>query len=375
MKDSIRYVGLDVHAKTISVAVAVEGGGEALAMGTIPNTPEAVARLVKKLGDRRTLRVCYEAGPCGYVLFRQLTKMGVHCVVVAPSLIPVRAGDRVKTDKRDALKLARLYRAGELTAVWVPDDAHEALRDLVRAREAAKKDQGRARQRLSKFLLRQGRQVPGMKAWSKAHGLWLATQKFTHFAHEAVFTDYRHEVEHADERIKRLESAIEEAFEAASAQTRALTAALQALRGVSKITAVTIATEVGQMSRFDKASQLMSYSGDVPSEHTTGDRVRRGAITRTGNAHLRRVLGEAAHAYRYRPSIGPAHRKRMAGLSAACTGIAWKAQHRLHDRYRRLSLAGKPKGKVLVAVARELVGFIWALGLQAERELNEKKAA
>jgi transposase len=375
-KNSIRYVGLDVHANSISVAVADEGTDAVIPMGMIPNTPNAIARLVKMLGEPRMLRVCYEAGPCGYVVFRQLSKMGVSCVVVAPGLIPVKATDRIKTDKRDAIKLARLFRAGELTAVWVPDDALEALRDLVRAREAAKEDETRARHRLTKFLLRIGRHRPvKMKTTGKAFAAWLDQQKFEHVAHASVFNDYRHELQHATERIKRLENAIVQALAQASEQIQTLTAALQALRGVSTITAVTIATEVGQMSRFRKPSQVMSYSGDVPSEHSSGGKIRRGAITKTGNAHLRRIIGEAAHAYRFRPNIGKAHRKRSEGLSEACKEIAWKAQTRLHDRFRHLTAVGKPQGKALVAVARELMGFAWAIGIEVERELATKRAA
>jgi transposase len=372
MKKSIRFVGMDVHAETIAVAVADDG--EVRSLGMIPNRPEYVRKLVKKLGDPRTLRVCYEAGPCGYVLYWQLTKLGVHCDVVAPTLIPVKSGDRVKTDKRDAKKLARLHRAGELTPVWVPDGAHEALRDLVRAREAAKKDQLRARHRLSKFLLRQGRRKPvGVKSWTQKHEQWLKIQKFEHRAQEVTFLDYLHEVEHAGERIVRLERAIDEAVEAAPEEIRAVVAALQALRGVAKVTSATIVAEVGKLSRFEKPPQLMSYSGTVSSENSTGERVRRGAITKAGNAHLRRVLGQAAWAYRHRPSKGYDLKKRQEGLSEEVKEIAWKAQHRLHSRYRHLTNKGKEHGKVITAISRELLGFIWAIGVTVER--NQETAA
>jgi len=376
MKKSIRYVGLDVHAETISVAVADEDG-EVLSLGKIPNMPQYISKLVKKLRvGGKTIRVCYEAGPCGYVVYWQLTKLGVHCDVVAPTLIPVKSGDRVKTDKRDAKKLARLYRAGELTPVWVPDNAHEALRDLVRAREAAKKDQLRARHRLGKFLLRRGRRKPvGVKSWTQKHERWLKTQKFEHRAQEVTFLDYLHEVEHVHERIGRLEHAIDEAIGAAPEEIRAVVAALQALRGVAKVTSATIVAEVGKLSRFDKPPQLMSYSGTVPSENSSGDRVRRGSITKAGNAHLRRVLGQAAWAYRHRPSRGADLKRRQEGLSDEVKEIAWKAQHRLHSRYWTLTNKGKDNRKVVTAIGRELLGFIWSIGVTVERQQARKAAA
>ncbi len=366
-KDS-RFVGLDVHAATIAVAVA-EPGGEVRGLGTIPNTPEALRRLVKKLGAASHLRVCYEAGPTGYVLYRQLTQLGVHCDVVAPTLVPTTAGDRVKTDRRDALKLARSYRSGDLTAVWVPDEAHEALRDLVRAREAATKDLLRARHRLGKFLLRHGRRPPGgIKAWTGKHHAWLKTLHFGHLAQDATVLDYRSEVEHARERVARLEAAIEQALAGTSEQMRAVIAALQALRGLARLAATTIVTEVGPLSRFARPRQLMGYSGAVPREWSSGPKTRRGGITKTGNSHLRRIVIEAAWSYRHRPAVGPTLRRRQAGLSEEIKAIAWKAQHRLHTRYRRLVAKDKPKPQVITAVARELLGFIWAIGVHVERD-------
>jgi len=371
MKKSIRYVGLDVHAETIAVAVADEDG-EVLSLGKLPNRPQYIAKLMKKLRkDRQTLRVCYEAGPCGYALYWQLTGMGVECEVIAPTLIPVKSGDRVKTDRRDAKKLARLYRAGELTAVWVPDAEHEALRDLVRAREAAKRDQLRARHRLAKFLLRRDvRRPEKMGRWTTKHRQWLGSLKFAHPAQEATFLDYLHEVDHAADRLVRLERAIDEAIERTPRELRALIAGLQALRGVAKITATTIAVEVGRLSRFAKAPELMSYSGTVPSEHSSGGRTRRGAITKAGNAHLRRVIGEAAFSYRFRPNVGVGLRKRQEGLSEEVKSIAWKAQHRLYERTRHLTNQGKEHQKTVTAVGRELLGFVWAIGVQVEREVT-----
>lgn len=368
MEKDNRFVGLDVHAETIAVAVA-EPGGEVRTLGTIPNTPDAVRRLITKLGAREQLRVCYEAGPTGYVLYRQLTQLGVRCVVVAPTLVPVKAGDRVKTDRRDAEKLARSYRSDDLTAVWVPDAAHEAVRDLVRAREAAKRDQLRARHRLSKFLLRHGRRVPaGITAWGATHCAWVKTVRFEQPAQEATLVDYVSEVDHATERIARLEQALGAVVATAPPAMRAVIAALQALRGVAALGAVTLVTEVGQFARFAHPRELMGYSGAVPSERSSGPTTRRGAITKTGNAHLRRILLEAAHAYRHRPMVGSTLHARQRGLSEEVKAIAWKAQHRLHARYRQLTAKGKPAPKVVTAVGRELLGFIWAIGVHVERQ-------
>ena len=371
----VRWVGLDVHAETIAVAVA-EGVSEVRSVGVIPNRPEAVRRLVKQLGGPQGLRVCYEAGPTGYVLYWQLTALGVVCEVVAPTLVPVRPGERVKTDRRDARKLTGSYRAGELTPVWVPDPAHEALRDLVRAREAARRDQLRARHRLGKFLLRQGRRVPeGVRVWSQRHQQWLGTVQFEHRAQEATFLDYRHEVEHAGQRIERLERALDEAVRAAPEALRAIINALQALRGIAQVSATTIAVEVGRFSRFRSPRQLMGYSGVVPREHSSGSRVRRGAITKTGNAHLRRILVEAAWSYRHRPALGRRLQERQTRVGEPICQLAWKAQHRLHQRYRMLTARGKPKGQVVTAVARELLGFIWAIGVEVEQGQASRRAA
>ena len=373
MEKDIRHVGFDVDSEKIAVAVA-EPGGEVRSLGAIPYTDESVRRLIKKLGPASRLRVCYEAGPHGYGLYWQLAKLGVHCDVVAPTLVPVKSGDRVKTNRRDAEKLARCYRSGDLTAVWVPDAAHEALRDLVRAREVAKKDQLRARHRLGKFLLRRGlRAAAGVKSWTAKHLLWVKTLRFEHAAQEATFLDYLHEVEHAAERVARLEGAIDQAVESMPAEMRAVIAGLQALRGIRKVSAATIVAEVGPLSRFSRPKQLMGYSGMVSSEDSTGSSVRRGAITKTGNAHLRRIVGEAAWAYQHRPAMSPLLKKRQEGLSEQVKEIAWKAQHRLCSRYRRLMAKGKLRQKVATAIGRELLGFVWAIGTQVEREQRSTK--
>jgi transposase len=307
---NVRFVGLDVHAETIAVAVA-ELNGEVRSLGVIPNRADSVRRLIGKLGKPEQLRVCYEAGPTGYVLYWQLTQWGVHCEVVAPTLVPVKTGDRVKTDRRDAEKLARCYRAGDLTRVWVADAAHEALRDLVRARLAAKRDQLRARHRLGKFLLRQGRRGPeGMTAWTGKYLAWVKQQRFEHAAQEATLLDYLHEVEHVAERIVRLERSIDAAVELMPESMRAVIAGLQCLRGVAKVSAVTLASELGGISRFAHARQLMGYAGMVSREHSSGDRIRRGSISKAGNAHLRRIVTEAAWRRRGVTVIGRTSAKR-----------------------------------------------------------------
>jgi transposase len=374
--NNLRFVGLDVHAETIAVAVAEPGRtGEVRFLGTIPNRLESVKKLFKKLKSVKTLRVCYEAGPTGYALYWQLTELGIKCEVVAPTLVPVKAGDRIKTDRRDAEKLARSYRAGDLTPVWVPDTAHEALRDLVRARLAAKRDQLRARHRLSKFLLRHGkRPEKGIGTWTKAYLNWVKTKvHFDQPAQEVTLADYLHEVEHAQERIARLEQSIDDAVETIPERMRAVVDGLQALRGIAKISAVTIVAELGEVSRFSKPRQLMGYSGAVSSEHSSGERTCRGGITKTGNSHLRRVVVEAAWSYRHRPSIGYALAVRQKNASQEVKEISWKAQHRLHSRYYRLLAKGKTQQKVVTAVARELLGFIWDIGVTVEKDHTTSK--
>ena len=370
MRKATRFVGLDVHADTIAVAVAEDGrAGEVRSLGIIPNRLESVRKLVRKLEGPKGLKVCYEAGPTGFALYWHLVELGVACEVVAPTLVPVKAGDRVKTDRRDATKLARSYRAGELTPVFVPDKAHEALRDLVRCREAAKKDQLRARHRLGKFLLRLGRQRPaGARAWTGKHMAWVREQRFEENAQEVTFNDYLAEVDHVANRLARLEQAIEKAAQSMPPAMRAVVDALQALRGVAPLTAVTIVAEAGPLSRFSRPKQLMGYSGAVPSEHSSGRSVKRGGITKTGNSHLRRVIIEAAWAYRHRPRVGQELRRRQEGLSAALVELGWKAQHRLYRRYLSLSAKGKPHQHIVTAIGRELLGFVWAVAVEAERQ-------
>ena len=366
---AVRFVGLDVHAETIAVAVA-ETGSEVRSLGTIPNREDSVKRLVKKLNADGQWEACYEAGPTGYALYWQLAKLGITCKVIAPTLVPMKAGDRVKTDRRDAERLARSFRAGELTAVWVPDTAHEALRDLVRAREAAKRDELRARHRLGKFLLRQGRRPPEkMRTWTQTYVNWIKHKvKFDEPAQQWTLEDYLNEVEHCSQRIKRLEGLIDEAITIAPECMKEVVAALQALRGIAKVSAVTIVAEVGQLSRFATARQLMGYSGAVASENSSGERTRRGQITKTGNAHLRRIVVEAAWTQRFRPVLSTPLKARQEGLDPEIIEIASKAMHRLHQRYMRLLGKGKNKQQVVTAVAREMLGFIWAIGVAVERK-------
>jgi transposase len=356
-----RYVGLDVHRATISVAVA-ESEGAPVSYGTIANEPAAVRKMMTRLGgaDRR-LHVAYEAGPTGYALQRQLTALGVECQVIAPSLVPVRPGDKVKTDRRDALKLARLLRSGDLTPVWVPDEEHEALRNLVRARADAKVDELRAKHRLSKFVLRHGAQPPiAVRNWSKRYVQWVRELELEHLADRVVLADYLAEVLGAGERVKRLDAALREC--ARSTRQSALIAALQAFRGIGFLSAVSIVAEAGDLRRFPSAAQFMGYTGAVPSERSSGGSQRRGRITRTGNSALRHILGEAAHHARHAPSRSNTQlKRRQAGLPPAVVDLTWRAQLRLHVRYRHLAArVGVPKA--IMAVARELAGFVWAVG-------------
>jgi len=376
MREKLRFLGLDVHAETIAVAVA-ETNGETRSLGTIANREESIRKFIKKLGSPEQLRACYEAGPTGFVLYWQLTQLGVDCAVVAPSLVPKKPGDRVKTDRRDALKLAHCHRNGDLTAVWVPDDASEALRDLVRQREAAKQDQLRARHRLTKFLLRTGQRPPlGLKPWTERYMRWLAQVRYAQPAQEVTRLDCMNEFEHMSARVKRLEEAILEVVKLAPQAMQELIRGLQALRGVAHISAVTIAAELGNISsRFETARKLMGYSGAFPSEDSSGNRIRKGGITKAGNAHLRRIVMESAWCYRHLPRVGEKLRKRHQGVPAEIIEISWKAQNRLYKRYRKLTMAGKDQRKVITAVGRELLGFIWAIAIKAEGTSTQPIAA
>lgn len=360
MGKTITFVGLDVHKKSLSAVVA-EGraGGEVRFVGNIPNTASALTKLAGRLARKGgELCFCYEAGACGYGVYRHLTALGHGCAVVAPSLIPRRPGDRVKTDRRDATALARLHRAGELTSVWVPDADHEAMRDLVRARATALRALRRARQQLTGFLLRHGRVRCG-KNWTLAHRRWLSTIRFDHPAQQIVLQDYIHAVEDATARRDALTAQISELLGQWSLGP--VVKALQAMRGVASIVAVTLVAEVGDLTRFDNPRQLMAYLGLVPSEYSSGATRRRGGITKTGNDAARRVMVEAAWTYRLPARVARLHLDRLEGLPKEVLDIAWKAQVRLCARYRRLIAAGKPTNLVTAAIAREMLGFAWAI--------------
>lgn len=355
--ENVRFVGLDVHADSIAIAVAEPGGGEPGVLATIPNDTVLLLKRLRRLGQ---VRCCYEAGPTGFGLHRDLVAAGIGCMVVAPSLVPTKAGDRVKTDRRDAVKLARFLRSGDLTAVHVPDEATEAIRDLERARDDAKRAERAARHQLGKFLLRHGRRCSLKTAWNRKHLEWIRSQHFEHPAQEAVLIDYLKAVEDLGERVARLTAHIAEMVERWSRGP--LVKALQSLRGVSLITATVIVAELEDLSRFETAPKLMGYLGLVPSESSSGETRRQGRITRTGNGHVRRVLVEAAWAYRYRPSVSEAIRLRSQGVSDDVKRIAWRAQERLCARFRKLTARGKNKNRTVIAIARELAGFIWAIG-------------
>jgi transposase len=363
------FVGLDVHKDSIAVAVARDGRGAAEFLGTIINKPETIAKLVRRLGSAKDLYFCYEAGPCGYGIYRQLTAAGATCMVVAPSLIPRKPGERVKTDRRDAKKLAQLLRSGELTPVWVPDEKQEALRDLVRAREDSLEDTLRKRNQISKFLLRLEKRPPhGIKAWTTKYMQWLNSLSFDQDVQGIVLKEYIHALEEAEARKNRLDKEITEIVKY-SEQAPAM-AALQTLRGVGVITAATIVAEAGDLSRFDSPKQLMSYVGLVPSESSSGGSRYQGRITKSGNAHIRRVIVESAWHYRRLPAIGSGLKKRQEGQSEEIKAISWQAQHRLNLKFRRLTSRGKTRQIAAVAVARELLGFMWAIAQEIRQKNN-----
>lgn len=359
---SVVYVGLDVHKDSITIAVAREGREAAETWKTIPYDGVRLRKALKVfVKDGQVLKVCYEAGPTGFGLCRRLREAGIDCIVVAPSLVPGKPGDRVKTDPRDARRLAHFLRSGDLTEVYVPDEAVEAIRDLERARDDAKCAERVARHQLSKFLLRHDRHWDGT-TWTVRHRDWIRGQKFEYPAQQRVLQDYLKAVEDLAERVERLTSQVEELVQQTTLAP--LVKALQAFRGVSVLSAVTIAAEVGDLRRFATASQFMSYVGLVPSEDSSGKRRRQGAITRCGNGHLRRIIVEAAWHYRHLPLMSKELRRRNKGLAPGVQRIAWEAQKRLNQRLYHLIHAGKSVQKAITAVARELAGFIWAVGQQ-----------
>ena len=358
------YVAFDTAKLKHAVAIAEGGrGGEIRFVGEVENRPATIERLIKKLAGRhKKLQVCFEAGPTGYGLYRQMQALGHDCLVVAPALIPKRSGERVKTNRRDALTLARLFRAGELSGVWVPDEVHEAVRDLVRGRTTAAEDVRRKRQQLLSFLLRHGRLYTGADHWTRAHRRWLADQSFDHPAQQIVFQDGVAAIEDAVERQHRLEEQLASLVPKWSMAP--VVTAYQAMRGVSFLVAVTFAAEIGDVRRFDNPRQLMSFLGLVPAERSTGETVRRSGLTLAGNRRARRVLVEAAWSYRHPARVSETLRVRLEALPKAIRDIAWKAQVRLCGRYRRLSAAGKKLPVIIAAIAREMAAFLWAIGRQ-----------
>jgi transposase len=357
------FVAFDTSKLRNAVAIA-DGAraGEVRFLGEIDNSAAATSKLVRKLaGKHQRLTFCYEAGPTGSGLYRLIRQLGHDCMVVAPSLIPKKPGDRVKTNRRDAVSLAKLLRAGELTAVWVPDERHEAMRDLSRARETAVMDLRAKRQQVSAFLLRQGlHYAAGKTTWSKAHMDWLAGQKFERAEQRIVFEEMMLAMRQAKERIERLQQAIGDAV--ADWSLGPAVTALMAMRGIDLIAATTLLAEIGELARFQTARELMGYLGLVPSESSSGDTIKRGAITKAGNRRARRMLVECAWSYRHPPRVGKAKQPKVTAAPPAVREIAWKAQGRLYRRYRALIRRGKLKTVAITALARELAGFIWAVG-------------
>ncbi len=375
MTKNTAFIGLDTHKETIAVAIAEDRrDGEVRYYGQIANEPMAVLKLVKKLaGNYSKLFFCYEAGPCGYALQRQLTGLGHECVVIAPSHTPTKKGVRVKNDRRDALELARLHRAGDLTPIWVPDEAHEAMRDLVRTRIAAMETVKRYRQQLGGFLLRHGRIYPRKANWSQTHIRWIREQTFGHPAHHILIEENLAAIRDSQDRLARLEQQILGLLPSWSLAP--VVQAFQAMRGISHISAVILVSEIGDFNRFAHPRQLVSYLGLSPSEHSSGSRVTRGAITKAGSKHARRVLIEGAWSYRLPARIGRYLSFRQNGLTKDVLDIAWKAQVRLCQRFRAMRARSKNQNVVATAVAREIACFLWAIARMVSPTTQEAKAS
>ena len=358
MSKSTTIIAFDQHAAT-TVAAVLLPGQRTPALHHLTSDIPTILRFVERVRRTGPVQCCYEAGPCGFELQRALTAHGVPCDVIAPSLIPRRPGDRIKTDRRDAAQLALLYRAATLTAIHIPTEQEEAARDLLRCREDIRVDLLRARHRLSKFLLRHGRRFTATKkAWTKRHAAWLQAQEW---ALPALEQTHRAYVRGVDEAVARLQAVETELRDLLTIEPlRARVERLRCFRGIDNLTALTIAAELGDARRFPSASRVMAFTGLVPSEHSSGTKQARGAITKTGNTHLRRVLVESAWHYRHHPFRGRALRLRQEGAPPAVIAHAWRAQQRLHRRYRRLAARGKPKQHIVTAIARELSGFLWA---------------
>ena len=354
------FVGLDAHAESTAIAVAEAGRAAPRFVGSVGARLSELTKALSKLGAPQSLCVVYEAGPCGYGLARELTSLGYRCEVVAPSRIPRRPGERIKTDRRDALNLASLARAGELVPVTIPDERDEAIRDLSRARVDAVRARLKARQQLKALMLRHGQRYSGKTSWSAAHERYLARVSFAHPAQDIAFTEYRQAVGEGEARVQRLRESLTREVE--HWRMHSLVSAVMTLRGLDLVAATTIVAELGDLRRFAHPRELMGYLGLVPSEHTTGSKRRLGAITKTGNGHVRRVLIEAAWNYRFPARISPALQMRQERQPPDIRAIAWRAQLRLNHRYRRLKARGLHHNKICVALARELAAFVWDIG-------------
>lgn len=358
------FVGLDIHIDSVAIGVAPRGRQEPHFVGTVPPQWGSLSKALGRLGKAEALQIVYEAGPCGYTLARQLRTRGYSCEVIAPAKVPRRPGDRIKTDRRDALLLARAARAGELVSVTIPDERDEAIRDLCRARVDAVRARLKARQQLKAMLLRHGRHYTGRSSWTVAHELYLASISFKYPAQDIAYAEYRSAVREANERVENLTQAMSAQLE--NWRMRPVIEALMTLRGVERVTAMTLVAEVGDFTRFAHPRELMGFLGLVPSEYTSGDKRKQGEITKTGNSHARRVLVEAAWNYRFPARMSRTLLQRHEGQPRAVRQIAWRAQLRLAKRYRHLSARRLQVNKLCVAIARELSGFIWAIARQVK---------
>lgn len=369
MEHNTTIVGLDAHKNSIEIVTAETAGNQEVRHygktgGDMTSLDKAIRKLRSVRSNGAELRFVYEAGPCGYEIYRHLTKQGFQCAVVAPSMIPKKSGNRIKNDRRDAENLARLERAGELTKVYIPREEDEAMRDLTRAREDAVKAQRAARQLLGAFMLRHGHRYSGSKSWTPAHMKWLSDITMPHPAQQITLQEYIHTITESTGRVARLTDQIQKLLP--EWRLEPIVKALQALRGVAPIVATTTVAEIGDMNRFEKPKQLMTYLGLIPSEHSSGESIKRGGITKTGNGHVRRALVEAAQAYSFPARISRPLLKRQEDLPQSIREIAWKAQVRLCGRFRRLMARGKQRNKVVTAIARELAAFMWAIAKEAQ---------